>query len=253
MSEQQDKTTDQGHAPRFDIAKWVIAFSFTVIGVLGLASIVAVIKGDAAKVAQVKDILSILLPVIGAWAGTVIAFYFSRDNFETAAKSTKELVKQMTPEEKLAAVKIRDAMIPMDKAIKLTLDKPTNAYQVQKDLVAGLMEANGVNRLPMLGKQGEAKYIWHRSILDQFMVAAGLQGKALDDLTLEDLLADAKYKAIGEAICVLPEDSTLAEAKRTLDHNRNCSDIFITQSGKRDEAVIGWLTNGTILAQLHAS
>ena len=83
-------------APIFNIAKWVITFSFSVIGALGVVAIIAIAFGDEKKVSAIKDILSILLPVIGAWAGTVIAYYFSRENFESATKSTRSLVPQQS-------------------------------------------------------------------------------------------------------------------------------------------------------------
>lgn len=56
---------------------------------------------------KIMTIFTTVVAVVGTWVGTILAFYFSRENFEAAAKSsaatTAALVKQLTPSEKLAA------------------------------------------------------------------------------------------------------------------------------------------------------
>ena len=44
-----------------------------------------------------------LLPVIGAWVGAVLAFYFGNENFDAASKSAANLVSELSPREKLKA------------------------------------------------------------------------------------------------------------------------------------------------------
>src|SRR5262249_12824994 len=71
-------------AARERLALLVIVFSFLVIGVIsGLAIGLADKPGDAAK-----NLLTILLPVLGTWVGTVLAFYFARENLAAAAAAT---------------------------------------------------------------------------------------------------------------------------------------------------------------------
>ena len=39
------------------------------------------------KFKDIKDLFGMLLPLIGTWVGTVLAYYFSKDNFEAASKT----------------------------------------------------------------------------------------------------------------------------------------------------------------------
>jgi hypothetical protein len=43
-------------------------------------------SSGAEVAAAAKDILATLLPVIGTWIGTVLAFFYSKENFESAAR-----------------------------------------------------------------------------------------------------------------------------------------------------------------------
>ena len=61
-----------------------------------------------------KYILGVLLPVIGAWVGTVLAFYFGQVNFEAASRSAANLVRQLSPREKLQAEPAGHAMMKIN-------------------------------------------------------------------------------------------------------------------------------------------
>lgn len=87
---------------RAKIGRNIVYFALVVIGLLGL---VAIVTASFAQVKEgrfeyVKDILGMLLPVLGTWVGTVLAFYFSKENFVAAAQQTSNLVRQLTPEQK---------------------------------------------------------------------------------------------------------------------------------------------------------
>src|SRR5258705_11868852 len=66
---------------------------------------------DGESFKGVKELLNILLPLVGTWMGTILAFYFSRDNFEAANNSVQQMVKQITTDEKLQEFKASDVMI----------------------------------------------------------------------------------------------------------------------------------------------
>ena len=95
----------------FNLAKYIVIFSFSVIGILSLAAIILGAVVSSGAFASAKEILSLLLPVIGAWAGTVLAYFFSKENFESAARSTSALVQQLTPEQRLQATMASTVMI----------------------------------------------------------------------------------------------------------------------------------------------
>ena len=45
----------------------------------------------------------------------------------------------------------------------------------------------------------------------------------------------------------VPSTATLADAKREMERIEKCADVFVTQSGKKDEPVLGWITDNTII------
>src|SRR5689334_19846131 len=97
------------------LALLVTVFSFVIIGVIsGLAIGLADKPGDAAK-----NLLTILLPVLGTWVGTVLAFYFARENLEAAAAATADTLRLTRRQ---TAQPVTSAML--SEADWITLDVP---------------------------------------------------------------------------------------------------------------------------------
>jgi hypothetical protein len=252
MADTTSNRADQSNAPasdepkyRFNLAKWIIIFVFSVTGFIGVVAIVmATIFYNEKSFGSVKDILGILLPVLSAWAGAVIAFYFGRENFESGTKSSAALVKQLTSEEKLKSILIKDVMISIGKAVTFILDKPEKDIKLKSDLIDAKLEKENKERLPILDTQGRIKYMAHRSLFDKFIVQEVAKAKKVEDLTLQDMLDDAKYKdVLTGSFKALLETSNLAEAKSLMDQIKICSDVFATEDGTINTKVIGWVTN----------
>lgn len=249
MAKGTGKTTDSkvpngDNWCRRNIALIIIVGVFVLIAGFG---IVALLRTD--DYASVKDILTLLLPVLGTWVGTVLAFYFSKENFESAARSTAALVNQLTPDEKLRSTLMKDAMIPMDKAVGLRLGKPEKDIRLKPDVIDAILGKEKRERLPILDTEGRIKYIAHRSLIDRFLVQAVVDKKVLEDVTLADLLTNAECKKTMTAFRTLLPTSTLAEAKHYLDTIPDCSDVFATEDGTADAKAVGWVTNVIVTEQ----
>ena len=54
-----------------------------------------------------------LLPLWGTWIGTVLAFYFGKANFDAVTKSYQDAIRNLTPEEKIAKLPVKDVMLPV--------------------------------------------------------------------------------------------------------------------------------------------
>ncbi len=119
---------------RVALAKTVTTWALAVI--LAIAALIIVVAGINAiwgsapeKMVQFFDIakyvLGVLLPVIGAWVGTVLAFYFGQVNFEAASRSAQNLVRQLSPREKLQAESAGHAMMKINDVttFKIPADK----------------------------------------------------------------------------------------------------------------------------------
>jgi hypothetical protein len=200
-----------------------------------------------------KYVLGVLLPVIGAWVGTVLAFYFGKENFEAAARSTTNLVRQLTSREKLQAEPVTKAKLKINEVttFKMPAGK-TEADITIKQLIDEGFEKDKSrprNRLPILNTDGRAKYVLHRSIIDAFLAAKKHPPTATEaTLTLKNLLEDSKLKdVITNSFMTLPDGATLADAKDLLDKNPQCLDILVTQDGTRNGVVAGWITNVLVL------
>ena len=271
MPETPRNTTSQNTPPsnvdsgfRFNLAKYTIYFVFGVVGLLGLCAIliaaiptITLVRSNTAtpenireSFSNVKDILGILLPVMSAWAGTILAFYFTRENFESAARSTASLVRQLTPEEKLKSTLIRDAMIRIEEADTLILDKDPKDIKINEHIIDGILNKKKRNRLPILDSAGLIKYMAHRSLFDKFIAEQAGKGKKVSDLKLVDMLADEEVKAVLEgSFKTLPETSNLVEAKTLMDKITICSDVFATEDGQPNTKVIGWITDVIVREQ----
>ena len=85
---------------------------------------------------------------------------------------------------------------------------------MKSNLIEAKLEKENKERLAILDHQGRVKYMVHRSLLDKFIVQEVANGREIEDLTLQDMLGDAKYKHVLTArFKTLLETSNLAEAK----------------------------------------
>lgn len=100
--------------------------------------------------------------------------------------------------------------------------------------------APGITRIPILDTSGALRYLVHKSVLSEFK--AGWQGSTAP--MLADLAAVAKIHAlIYDATAFVAETVTAGQAKAKMDSEPACQDVIVTKNGKRDEPVLGWLTN----------
>jgi hypothetical protein len=254
-----DKPEDDSRF-RVALAKGVITWALAAI--LAMAALIIVVAGvNAIRVPEKEDqffdiakyVLGVLLPVIGAWVGTVLAFYFGQVNFEAASKSAANLVRQLSPREKLQAEPAGKAMMKINEvtSFKVPPDKTEADITIRKLIDDGFEKdkSRPRQRLPVLDVEGRGKYVLHRSIIDAF-VAPKKRPPDVDEstLSLKDLLEDSKIKDyIVNSFLPLASDKTLADAKDLMDKNPQCLDILVTQDGTKNGIVTGWITNVMVL------
>ena len=232
---------------RGKIAITVVKFSGICIAVITLFALFGAIvplfrhDGDGARGFHdgLTMVFNALLPLFGTWVGTVMAYYFSKDNFETAARNTQTL---MGLDQKLKSIKISDAWIPYDQIIGIHLDgtKTTEATVTIAQMQALLSDK--VTRIAVFSPTKGILYLLHESALYKY----GFEAKAdVTTKTLADLLADPKMKTVATTFAVdaFNADATLADAKAAMDKVDGAQDVFLTSHGKNDEPVLGWITN----------
>ncbi len=248
----------------FRIALARAVTTWALVAILAIATLIIVVAGvNAIRFPQkelrdqffdiAKYVLGVLLPVIGAWVGTVLAFYFGQVNFEAASKSAANLVRQLSPREKLQAEPAGQAMMKINEvtAFKIPPDKTEADITIRELIDEGFEKdkSRPRQRLPILDAEGRGKYVLHRSTIDAF-VAPKKRPPDVDEstLSLKDLLEDSKLKDyIVNSFLPLAANGTLADAKDLLDKNPQCLDILVTQDGTKNGIVAGWITNVMVL------
>src|SRR5262249_10220259 len=108
----RDTNGDSPRTPEVtEIARLVLIISG--IGILAIAAAVlsgGILAGADAFERNTTLVFTALLPLLGTWVGTVLAYYFSRKNFETASQSVERMV-TLTTEQRLAQTAVNDQML----------------------------------------------------------------------------------------------------------------------------------------------
>lgn len=219
-------------------AQALLAFGVTIISIIGviLLSWTILQTSDEGIIDRAQTIFNALLPVIGTWVGTILAFYFSRENLEAAFQNTQRL---LSSQDKLRSTPVTKIMVPKNK-LYFVDDQTKKLIDVLDEL-----KNRKFRRLPVLDKAGAPLHmVYVDGIYDfLFRVNAGEPDKSKFDFD-----ALSKYKpSVGEPdpkrpFAVVTEIATLADAKDAMDKIPECRDVFVV----KDRLVEGYLTNNDI-------
>ena len=143
--------------------------TWALVAILAIATLIIVVAGiNAIRVPEKEDqffdiakyVLGVLLPVIGAWVGTVLAFYFGQVNFEAASRSAANLVRQLSPREKLQAEAAGQAMMKINEVttFKIPPDKTEADITIRELIDEGFEKdkSHPRQRLPVWMPRAEA-------------------------------------------------------------------------------------------------
>ncbi|MFT3773998.1 MAG: CBS domain-containing protein [Minicystis sp.] len=217
--------------------------SLTAIGIAAVA--LASDRGDAAKY-----VFASVVPLFGSWIGTVLAYYFAKDNLAAATSSVATLARGALDFGRLRSLAVKDKMMDRSRIVTLpdTMAKPLGKLDAVplKDII-DFLAARGVNRIPILDDAGAIRYLIHLSSIDRFIREQVLAGKDAAALTFKDLVSDPMLaKLFTGSFDVVAETATLADAKARMDEKPQCEDVFVTKSGDRSAPVIGWVTDSLL-------
>lgn len=209
-----------------------------------------------------QTLFTAILPLFGTWIGTVLAFYYTKENLQAANESIRDLVDKVTSAKKLESIKAKDVMIPVEKLIYLefnSTDDPAK-FRLKEDFHDYVVREK-IQRVILLNENKNARYVLHSSLIQRFITLQYFKRVAnqpaeqgaensepLTAATFADMLQseDEQIKGvIREGINFISLEATLAVAK-SLMNNKYCQDVFITKGGQSNEPVLGWITNKTI-------
>ncbi len=222
---------------RNTLAIIVIVFSIGGIIVLALAYFFSADVGKRDQTAG--NIFNTLLPVITTWVGTVLAFYFGRENFEAASNRYEQIITKLTPDV-LDDVLVEQIMI--DKNTMIGMDYDEIKTQTLDELIEFLNKTKK-SRLPVFDKDG-IKFIVHKSTF----MDAKQRLSAVDKLDFGLFSQNDQYNGLISSFLVVPEGTTLEAVRNELKTKTQIRDVFITN---KDNKVVGWLTDSQIMKYMH--
>jgi hypothetical protein len=266
INQQQKNLPDDSKNQRENITRSVVRLSVggTIVIAIGIILII-ILPSDTSdkKLDFLKYGIGVLLPLWGTWMGTVMAYYFSKDNFDAASKSVEKLVNHITTsDEKLASIMSKDVMIPIseiksfpksfpsDKTKNIDEWKIVEILEQMKNIIE--TENRSITRLPIFDENNKIKHIIHENTFDKYLVEESKKGKNIKDLTFKDL-KESDYQFIKSILLngffVVSVNSNLKEAQNYIDKIDLCKDVFVTENGKTDEPILGWITDTRIMKE----
>lgn len=230
-----------------------IAMIVLISGIGGLVILAATII--CLDKASAKEVFNALLPMFGTWVGTLLAFYFSKDNFEAATQSVTSMAG------KISVASERLQQIPAKDKMRLLKDigfYPMKKGEEDKCVLSQLLDQTKYDRIPMMDGN-RMVYLVYRATINQYLSNVALKkvviaGKEVSMVSLADAIQDPRLRNTFEkSFGFVSETATLADAQREMERVSKdvpCNDVFVTPSGKPDEAISGWITDNTIVENL---
>ena len=138
------------------LARFVLGFSVAAITIIAIYTIYQ-------EPAEAKNIFNIVLPVFASWVGTILAFYYGRENFESANEEVRRIVERLTPEQ-ISRDPISKHMRPL--ASMSYFQIPTGKGDADFTLAELRKKFGGnITRLPVIEADKKPKYMIHESSL----------------------------------------------------------------------------------------
>lgn len=241
---------------RAKLGVWLVVWSSGALVLLALTIVIAAaITGTAETVLSSANLLlTALLPLFGTWVGTVLAFYYTRANYEAASRGTMDVVKSISA--RLSATKVSERMMPFISIVYITVGSVAEIGEVTIQEVQDkfdLVGANGrkISRLIFIDKTRAAVAVLHKSIWVEMLNEAYKAGTVDPKAMISTMIDKPSTSTAGttfrnfiiQTIGFIGGDQSMADAKAKMEAIPQCQDLFVTATGQSNEAMTGWLSN----------
>lgn len=218
-----------------------------IIGITAVAIAAVVFAQDTERAETTMAVFTALLPVVGTWIGTVLAFYFAKENFQAASDATRATMKQAgTLSED---TKVTDVMTPLGKIspLRKVVDMEGADTLALSDLNKEMEETQN-HRVPIFTTlTGAPLLVIHQAHVNDYAQKTSRSVDALiDDATVGTLRQYPELKSAVENFVTVQLTATVADARKTLQQAPGSKDVFITADGTREGPVVGWVTNSDL-------
>ena len=189
-----------------------------------------------------------VLPLVGTWMGVILAFYYSKENFQAASDSVQKMADKIgNIKEKLQGLKAIEAMISfsdiktIDKVMTMTIQETIN-----------FLKTNKIQRLPVI-ENGVVKNVIHQSTLAGYISSKVLSANQTMDelkkLTVGKMFEnpeDDLKNYLTKGIEFVSSNATLYDVWSKMQNNKYCQDVFITRNGNNNETILGCITDNIV-------
>lgn len=205
-----------------------------------LALVIILLAEDQEKFESAKWVFNAIIPLVASWIGTVIAFYFGRENFESATRQALALTR-----ETLDDINVENIMINVKTIVYRKID-PADDVKCSLTSIISLYKDIDKDRIPIFSTSLNPRLIIQKSTMIDYI---NNKQNANAELSLKNMIDDNPNKFSFEAeegFVIVSRTNTIEVALNKMNSIKGCKDIFITDNGKETGEVIGWLTNTLI-------
>jgi len=210
------------------------------MGCSGAAIVVLAFVSIWFKRDNAMTVFNIALPVFASWVGTILAFYFGRENFESANQQVRDIVAQIHPEQRGKAL-VTTIMRPFSDTDHFEIKDGKTEADIKLSELTSLFKGK-VTRLPIVDAEGKVRYMLHASSIDKYLAAGHKPDDTLETFIQTQQQAGFQYGP-NKGFVVVSKQTFLDTAKRKMEAVAPCQDIFITSGGSEDEPLVGWISN----------
>lgn len=227
-----------------------IALTLIVAGIVGITLVSAAaiwFAKSSERADTTMAVFSALLPVVGTWIGTVLAFYFAKENFQAASDATRATLKQagtFSEDTKVAEVMTLKGNISPSRTVA---DMEEAEGLVLSDLTRE-MQDKGNHRVPVFTtSRGAPLLVIHQDHVNDYAQKNSTSVETLGAApTVGKLREVPELKSAVENFVTVQLTATVADVRRALQQAPGSKDVFITVDGTREGAVVGWVTNSDL-------
>jgi len=208
-----------------------------------ILALAAAVLATSFNIENTKFVFGAIVPLLATWVGTVLAYYYTRENLAAATNSVTALATHLTGIEKLRSIPANKTMRAFQ-SIRTVESDPSKLDAMTLEHITAEMKKIDIGRLVVFDDKKAVRYIVHDSTIFRFISSQAISGKKASDLKLKAIITNT--------VATVGPDATLADAKRAMEQCAGCEDVFVTTTGRRDGEVLGWITDNQISEEAQA-
>jgi Na+-transporting NADH:ubiquinone oxidoreductase subunit NqrC len=192
-------------------------------------------------------IFNMILPMVATWVGTILAFYFGRENFESASRQVQNMASKMSKEPS-GGMLVTAVMKPFDDMIYYQIVEGKSEADITLEVLQQkLALKDKASRIPIVDENKVLRYMIHESSINKYLASGKTKTDTLKQF-LDWWMKEYSVEFIfNKAFIIVPEKTALNDANEKMEQLPYCRDVFVTRGGNPQEPVTGWISNITLL------